>query len=349
MTDKRSVFLIMPFDEEFDPVYSGFIKPVLEDIGFNVVRADDIQNQRSILRDVLEKIDRSDLIVADLTSANPNVFYELGLAHMLRKPVILVTQSIDEVPFDLRPYRLLEYSTHFAQIEKAKENLASCAKGFLTGEMQFGSPVTDFYQGEGGPKPSTDPAPILRVDADERGFLDHLIDLTSAYDNIAKIAEGVTIDQQELTQSLTIATQRFSQISRNPTASAPAAARGVSRRLAERIAIFNAQLKKANADYSYIAQKTDNSLEFIAAFQVKHSESEEPTIDEHISSLRQFRSIVSDARDSLIGMAKSMDEMPRIERQLNREVERGSVEIRAMAHNLDATVASISRALANYD
>ena len=45
MTDKRSVFLIMPFDEEFDPVYSGFIKPVLEDIGFNVVRADDIQNQ----------------------------------------------------------------------------------------------------------------------------------------------------------------------------------------------------------------------------------------------------------------------------------------------------------------
>ena len=292
MADKKSVFLIMPFDEEFDPVYSDFIKPVLEKIGFNVVRADDIQSQRSILRDVLEKINSSDLIVADLTSANPNVFYELGLAHMLRKPVILVTQSIDEVPFDLRPYRLLEYSTHFVQIEKAKEDLASYAKGFLIGEIQFGSPVTDFYQGEGGPKPSTDLAPILRTEGDERGFLDHLIDLTSAYDGIAKIAEGIASDQQELTQSLAVAAQEVSRINENPTASSPAAARGVLRRLAGRIAIFNGQLKKANANYGHIAQNTDNSLEFIATFQMEHSELEDPTVDEHISSLRQFRSSV---------------------------------------------------------
>ena len=146
MTDNHSAFLIMPFDEEFDTVYKDFIKPLLESIGFNVERADDIESQQNILRDVVEQIDKNDLIIADLTSANPNVFYELGLAHALRKPVILITQSISEVPFDLKSYRLLEYSTHFAHIDKAKKQLARYAKGFINGTIRFGSPVTDFYQ-----------------------------------------------------------------------------------------------------------------------------------------------------------------------------------------------------------
>ena len=353
MVDKKSVFVLMPFGDEFGPVYSDFIKPTLEEVGFDVVRADDIQSQRNILRDVIEGIDRSDLIIADLTSANPNVFYELGLAHMLKKPVVLITQSIDEVPFDLRAYRLLDYSTHFAHIGKAKDKLASYAKGVLAGGMQFGSPVTDFYQSEGGPKPSTDLVPTLVADRemageDERGLLDHLIDLSDAYNDLTNIMEGVTSDQQELTQSLAAATEEFTQINRTPSVSSPVLARVVSRRLAERIANFNSRLKKANADYSSVAENTENSLEFIAAFQMEYSEVTDDRIDEYISSIRQLQSISIDARDSLFELANTMDRMPRIERVLNREVERGSTEIRAMAHNLDRTIASISRALANY-
>ena len=59
MTNKLSAFLIMPFDEEFDAVYTGFIKPVLEGTGFSVDRADDIESQQNILRDVLEKAIRA--------------------------------------------------------------------------------------------------------------------------------------------------------------------------------------------------------------------------------------------------------------------------------------------------
>ena len=62
-----------------------------------------------------------------------NVFYELGLAHALKKPVILITQSISDVPFDLKSYRLLEYSTHFGRIEIAKERLNHYADGFARG------------------------------------------------------------------------------------------------------------------------------------------------------------------------------------------------------------------------
>ncbi len=108
MVTKPKAFVLMPFDEEFDSVYERFIKSTLEKFGFEVFRADDIQGQQSILKDVLKGIQESDLIVADLTDNNPNVFYELGIAHTFRKKVILTTQSIEDVPFDLKPYRLVE-------------------------------------------------------------------------------------------------------------------------------------------------------------------------------------------------------------------------------------------------
>ena len=72
--DKSSVFVLMPFDPEFDSIYNEVIKSSLELAGLSVKRADDIQNQRNILRDVFEGIVNSDLIVADLTNLNPNVF-----------------------------------------------------------------------------------------------------------------------------------------------------------------------------------------------------------------------------------------------------------------------------------
>ena len=246
----------MPFDEEFDPVYDRFIKPVFEDAGFGIERADDILSQQNILKDVIEGIYNSDVIVADLTSVNPNVFYELGLAHALRKRVILITQSIDEVPFDLKSYRLLEYSTHFAKIDKAKDQLLKYAKGLLEETMPFGSPVTDFLQIDSGPnKVPSKPTETIPPDVsqeDERGFLDHLIDINSGYIRIAGIANGVTDDLSLLTKALQSATNEYKSINANRTASSPTAARKVSRRLAEQIRRFTIRLKKANDEYASI-------------------------------------------------------------------------------------------------
>ena len=336
----------MPFAEDFDDVYAGFIKPVLKDAGFSTVdRADDIESQQNILRDILEKIHKSDLIIADLTSANPNVFYELGIAHALRKSVILVTQSIEEVPFDLKPYRLLEYSTDFVKIEKAKDQLLKYAKGFLKGNMPFGSPVTDFRQEGSGPSRGLEAVPYNPSQDDERGFLDDLIDINDGYNRIANIAEGVTKDLQVLTQATKTATEEYKKISDNPSGSSPAAARRVARQLAAQMKKFNDRMNKANAGYSSIAQNTEDSLEFILSFQVKQSQVTDPKVVEQLSSLRHLQSSAIRARNSCLGMAEKMGQVPRMERRLNRELVRGSEEVRVMANNLDKTNASIARAL----
>ena len=355
MTTNPTVFVIMPFDEEFDAVYCSFMKPVLEQIGFKVDRADDIESHQNILKDILNGIFRADLIVADLTGSNPNVFYELGLAHAFRKPVILATQSIEDVPFDLRSYRLLEYSTHFAKIGDAREKLTNYAKGVLEQKVPFGSPVTDFLQDPSLADPPGVYSPRNEEDSggpagsvpqtDERGYLDHLIDITNGYNRIAEIVEEVGVAHEEMTEAVGVATGDFTRINANPNTSSPAAARAVSRRLAERMGDFSSRLNRANAEYASTVQDTEDSLEFVVSFNLEQTDATDPEVDEQLSSLRDLRSVVVDARDSCLDLAKTMAELPRMERRLNREVTRGSEELRAMASNFDRTIASISRAL----
>lgn len=107
----RSCFVVMPFgDRDLEIVYSEFVKPVIEQqCGFDCRRGDDAFGSDVIMDDVLRSILEADLVIADLTGKNPNVFYEVGISHGLEKEVLLLAQSIEDVPFDLRHRRVLLY------------------------------------------------------------------------------------------------------------------------------------------------------------------------------------------------------------------------------------------------
>lgn len=109
--ERRRCFVLMPFDSAFATVYSRCVKPAVSAFDWECVRADEIFQTRDVMSIVWEEILRSDLIVADLTGRNPNVYYELGFAHASAKNTILLAQDIRDVPFDLRHRQLVEYST----------------------------------------------------------------------------------------------------------------------------------------------------------------------------------------------------------------------------------------------
>ena len=108
-TSKDVCFTIMPFGGWFDDYYAGIYKPAIEDAGMDPKRADDMYRPSTIVNDIWDYTQRAKIVLADLTNKNPNVFYELGLAHALAKPAILITESMDDVPFDLRALRVIEY------------------------------------------------------------------------------------------------------------------------------------------------------------------------------------------------------------------------------------------------
>jgi len=99
---------MMPFSADFDPVYNS-IQQACVSAGLNCRRADDIWENPAIIQDVVSLIDRSRVVVCDCTGRNPNVFYEIGIAHTLGREVILITQSGQDIPFDLRHLRYVPY------------------------------------------------------------------------------------------------------------------------------------------------------------------------------------------------------------------------------------------------
>jgi hypothetical protein len=108
--DLFSTFVIMPFSKEFDIVYKKGIKSLIDKMGLGCIRADELFRPKPIMEDILKLISESGIIIADVTNRNANVFYELGISHSIKDFVIIISQSIDDVPFDLRHIRCLIYT-----------------------------------------------------------------------------------------------------------------------------------------------------------------------------------------------------------------------------------------------
>ena len=117
---KPFVFTLMPFSEDFDDVYHLAIKPACTEAGGYCERVDEQIFVESILDRVYNQITKADLIVADMTNRNPNVFYEVGYAHALGKPAVLLTRNGDDIPFDLKHYPHIIYE---GKLTKLKSDL----------------------------------------------------------------------------------------------------------------------------------------------------------------------------------------------------------------------------------
>ena len=102
---------MMPFHPDFDRVYE-VLQGVAGVVGLRCRRADDIWENPAVMQDVVSIIDRSRVVIADCTGRNPNVFYEIGIAHTLGWEVILITQKAADIPFDLRHLRYVHYLNH---------------------------------------------------------------------------------------------------------------------------------------------------------------------------------------------------------------------------------------------
>ena len=111
--DPRLAFVLMPFTGELTEIYMTLIKPTVEnnELGLVCKRADDIKSTRAIMQDIWKSICEARLIIADLTGLNPNVMYELGVAHTLGKETLIIYRKDENIkfPFDLAHIRRIEY------------------------------------------------------------------------------------------------------------------------------------------------------------------------------------------------------------------------------------------------
>ena len=127
-------FVMMPFVEPLGGYYATVYQPAVDKAKLKAVRADaEIYGTGKIIDQIWSGIHSARVLVAELTGRNPNVLYELGLAHALRKPVVLVSSNKDDVPFDVRHVRVIYYDMRdpfwgTKLIDKVAENILSALK-----------------------------------------------------------------------------------------------------------------------------------------------------------------------------------------------------------------------------
>ncbi len=121
------VSVMMPFDMKFDKVLET-IKVASSNVNMQCYRVDDLWNNSTIIQDIFELIYCSSIVIVDFTGKNPNVFYEAGIAHTLGKNVIPITQSIEDIPFDIRHHRVLKYLNNNEGLLELKKGLESRLK-----------------------------------------------------------------------------------------------------------------------------------------------------------------------------------------------------------------------------
>lgn len=130
---RQFVFVLMPFDSKFDDVYKVGIKPAVREAGGYCERLDEQIFESTMLERIYNQISKADLIVADMTGRNPNVFYEVGYAHALGKKVVLLTRVADDIPFDLKHFPHIVYGDSLAMLG---ERLRERARWYLAQDQK---------------------------------------------------------------------------------------------------------------------------------------------------------------------------------------------------------------------
>lgn len=118
---KPYVFVLMPFSDKFDDTYQLGIKSACEDAGYYCERVDEQIFQGSILDRIYNQISKADVIIADMSTKNANVFYEAGYAHALGKEVILITSEEHDIPFDMQHFQHIIYGGKISHLKKELE------------------------------------------------------------------------------------------------------------------------------------------------------------------------------------------------------------------------------------
>jgi hypothetical protein len=132
-------FVMIPFNEPYLTIFKDHIKKPLEnEFKIIAIKADDIFKPEPIIDSVQYQIKKSDILIADITERNPNVYYEVGFAHALEKKIIFTSQNVDSIPFDVAHWRCIKYEFTPRGMTDFEVKLVNAVKSILK-EIQSGA------------------------------------------------------------------------------------------------------------------------------------------------------------------------------------------------------------------
>lgn len=355
-------FVIVPSRDEFIEFYTDVLLPALESAGYQVQRAENVFDQQNSLKDAVLNIYRANIIVADLTIPNANVVYELGIAQGLMKPTILITQRMERVPFDLRSYRVLEYSLHYKRVEEFKAKLRDLAEQHKTGLIDYGNPVMDFIPNlvsgtsaekllvdeievsQNGTAPHDQKVPN-EANKERPKILEFALEAVQAMDQINGGVKRVSETTADFTQQLNDQTANIKSIRARGVSGDPKELRDVLNATAEEMETYatntESEIPTLRSSWERLLKST---TDLIAAVSIESSEDREAA-NLFAGQMQALQGTVNNGVSELARLKEAIVRTPNISKNLNRAIIRTEQAVNAVTLELATGQSYIQRTL----
>ena len=339
--EKLKVFMIMPFQEQFLGLYD-MIKNKLGD-KYEFSNAGDLDNQQSILQDIVTGIGNADVIIADVTGLNPNVFYELGLCHALDKKVILITQDISELPFDIRSYRVDEYTTEFWKIEQIISKIEKNLEGAKDGSVQFGNPIKDYYPKENKEINKVTYKNNEDLNEDEKGLLDFIADINDDTIKLTDELNKMVEEQNEMTKQMNFATNEINRVSESPSSGNASFIRNIARKVGGCIQEFSDKMGSHNIEFENLWRRIENNFLDLIDNKYMENETNKEGLINSLTGLYSMKESIRESNDKIEGMITSFTSIKGMERRLTQSVNSLEEQMKTYLFIMDSANSSIDR------
>lgn len=295
-----------------------------------------------------------------MTGLNANVFYELGLAHAMNKKVIIITQDLGELPFDIKSYRANEYSLQFNKLPKLVEELKKLLFGAIDNSVKYGNPVLDyipdFYESEKAisntnyledevEKSNGDVHSIIE-DEGEKGFLDYIADIE---ENSTKMTDEITAMGSEMNEMNTSINAASNEIDRVKTQSGNVDAsfvRNICRKLSGPVDVFAGKLKGHVSEVVKYWDIVENSYLSLLDNQYAKNTKNLEDLRKSINELKGMQDAIYDSNGKIESFIIALRGSIGMERRLNKAISSLISELEEYLLMTETMASSIDRIIA---
>jgi len=332
----------MPFNDISFEVYELLRAEFSEQFEFS--NAGQEGNQQNILSDIILPIYCADIILADLSELNPNVLYELGIAHSFNKKTIIITKDdLAQLPFDLKQYRTKKYDMSYKAFQELVNYLRRILNGAVNNEVVFSNPVKDFLD-----KQRISLASIIRDDTlqldtidSEEGFLDHLFEVDDASKKLLEATALISSDLEDMAERMKASTQKIQQVNTQGGNGNVSFVRKETKKVADSIRDYSHKLEAYNAEYLDGWNRIEKGSLGLLESKFSSSDENRQKLRSFLRALISFQKVVC----TLIGQTKSMKEANTmnlgLERSLNQAIKLFNCHIDTQISQMTQTCSSI--------
>lgn len=342
--DRIKVFMIMPFDDEFFEVFEMLKSTFRSEFEFS--NAANEANQQNILKDIIMPLYEADIVIADLTNLNPNVMYELGIAHTFNKKTIIITQDdLGQLPFDLKQYRAKDYNTHFKKFNELIEYIHTNLHGAVTNKIIYSNPVKDFLllNGHNDNKWFTNEVVSLDITDTERGFLDFMADIEDNMNSLTDNINNMINDLHDMTDGMDRSTKDIEKANKTGGSGTVSFVRKEAKKVAIYIETFSSKLRVYNKSIGDLWDSIERDTLGLLENKYAELEQNKTTIKNFLDNMIDVKESIIKSKVNVTGMKNASLCNMGIERTLNQSIRFLDEDLKTYLDILDRMVSSIEK------